>query len=138
MYSPLCYKSNSLHYNYSSATRVDVLSTKLPSTINSSRAVEAFKTRLIALTTQLQHNLTTISTSLYAKSIISEAKWQKAMNETPIPKTRTVNLLNAVLNKIKFEPQVFVHFVMILEMEPSLQVQANELVLCYQGECTMA
>ena len=54
-----------------------------------------------------------------------------------IPKTRTENLLIVVLNKIKFEPSVFVDFVKILKLEPSLHVQANKLVLCYQGECTV-
>ena len=57
------------------------------------------------------------------------------MKETIIPKTRAVALLNTVLNKIKFEPPVFVDFVNILEMESSLQVQAKDLVLCYLGEC---
>ena len=74
-----------------------------------------------------------MSTGLYTKSIISEDEHQEAMKGAVIPKTRTVNLLTAVLSKIKFEPQVFVDFVKILETEPSLTVQAYELVLCYQG-----
>ena len=127
-----------LIFFFSSATCAATPSTKLPSTIDASRAVEAFKTRLEALTTLLQHNLTDISTSLFTKSIISQAEQQKAMSETPIPKARTVTLLNAVLSKIKFEPQVFVDFVKILETAPALIVQANELVLCYQGECILA
>ena len=54
------------------------------------------------------------------------------MKETVIPKTRTVNLLNVVLSKIRFEPQVFVKVVKILGSEPSFQKQANDLVRCYQ------
>ena len=72
--------------------------------------------------------------SLFAKSIISEAEQQEAMKGTGAPRTRTVDLLTVVLNKIKFEPQVFAEVVKILESEPSLREQANELVHCYQGK----
>ena len=119
---------------YSSATGADVPSAKLPSDVDSSRAVETFKNRLEALTSLLQHNLSSISTSLFAKSIISETEQQEAMKEIVIPKTRTVNLLNVVLSKIKYEPQVFVEVVKSIESEPSLWEQANELVHCYQGK----
>ena len=60
------------------------------------------------------------------------------MKETVIPKTRTVNLLNVVLSKIKFEPQVFVEVVKILESESSFQKQANELVHSYQSKIPVA
>ena len=56
------------------------------------------------------------------------------MKEIVIPQTRTANLLNVVLSKIKFERQVFVEVVKIIESEPSLQEQAYELVHCYQGK----
>ena len=56
------------------------------------------------------------------------------MKETVIQKTRTVNLLNVVMNKIKHESQVFAEVVKILESEPSLQILANKLVCCYQGK----
>ena len=118
----------------SSATGDDVPSAKLPSIIDSSRAVEALKKRLEALTSLLQHNLSSISTSLRAKSTISEAEQQEAMKESVIPQTRTVSLLNVVSGKIKFEPQVFVEVVKILESEPSFRKQADELVCCYQGK----
>ena len=118
----------------SSATCADIPSTKLPSTINSLRAVEAFKTQLDALITQLQSNLSAVATSLYSKSIISQAELQEAKREMVIPKTRTENLLIVVLNKIEHEPQMFVDFIKILETEPSQREQANELVLCYEGE----
>ena len=51
-----------------------------------------------------------------------------------IPKTRTVNLLNVVLNKIKYEPEVLVKVVNILESEPPFQKQANELVHSYKSK----
>ena len=113
-------------------TSADVPSAQLSSNIDSSRAVEAFKNRLEALTSLLQHNLSSVSTSLFTKSIISEAEQQEAMEETVITKTRAVILLDVVLSRIKFEPQVFVEVVKILESEPSFRKQANELVLCYQ------
>ena len=57
------------------------------------------------------------------------------MEGTGTSKTRTVTLLNVVLNKIKYEPPVFVEIVKILESEPSLRNRANELVHCYQRKC---
>ena len=59
------------------------------------------------------------------------------MKETVIPKTRTVNLLNVVLSKIKYEPEVLVKVVNILESEPSFQKQANELVRSYRSKLSM-
>ena len=109
----------------SSATCADIPSTKLPSTIDSSRAVEAFKTWLEALTTLLRHNLSLLVTS----------GQQKAMRENFTTKDRIIVLLNAVLDKITHKPPVFIDFVKILETEASLKVQANELVIRYQGEC---
>ena len=118
----------------SSATFADVPSSELPTVIDSSQAVKAFKNQLEALTSLLQSNLSSISTSLRAKSIISEAEQQEAMKESVIQKTRTVNLLNVVMNKIELESQVFVEVVKILKSEPSLQILANRLVCCYQGK----
>ena len=125
--------SFSLYY-HSSATCAGTPSAKLPAIIDSSRAVEAFKNRLEALTSLLQSNLSSISTSLFAKSIISEAEQLAAIEETGTSKTKTVKLLTVVLNKIKFEPQVFVGVVKILESELSFRTQADELVCCYQSK----
>lgn len=76
-----------------------------------------------------------VSCSLQAKSIISQDNQQEAMKEAGIPKTRTLSLLNVVLDKIRFEPHVFMGFVKTLELIPSLQTQASKLVQSYQGMC---
>ena len=53
------------------------------------------------------------------------------MNQAQIPSVRTIDLLNAVEDKIKNEPWAFSEFVKILESEPSLKSLASELVRSY-------
>ena len=55
-----------------------------------------------------------------------------ATNQNHEPVDRTVSLLNAVEDKIGAEPHVFTEFVRILESEPTLRSQANELVKKYR------
>ena len=43
-----------------------------------------------------------------------------------------MSLLNVVEDKIRAEPHVFTEFVKILESEPTLRSQANELVKKYR------
>ena len=105
----------------------------LPSYIDSSRAVEALKYELKALTSLLQSNLGPVSCSLQEKSIISESDEQEAINKTVISKTRASNLLKVVKDKIESEPHVFTEFVEALELIPSLKAQANKLVQSYKG-----
>ena len=53
------------------------------------------------------------------------------MNQAQIPSVRTIDLLNAVEDRIKVEPWVFTEFVEILESEPSWRSLASELVRSY-------
>lgn len=112
-------------------------STKLPPNIDLSKAVKAFNGQIEALTSLLQSNLRTISSTLKDKSIISEEDQQKAMEETVDRKSRTLNLLNVVLCKIRYEARVFKGFVEVLESISSLQEQAHELVKSYRGTCVI-
>ena len=54
------------------------------------------------------------------------------MNQVHIANVRTVSLLSVVEDKIRAEPPVFTEFVKILESEPTLKLQANELVKKYR------
>ena len=54
------------------------------------------------------------------------------MNQVHIASVRTVSLLSVVEDKIRAEPRVFTEFVKILESEPTLRSQANELVKLYR------
>ena len=54
------------------------------------------------------------------------------MNQVHIASVRTVSLLSVVEDKIRAEPHMFTEFVKILESEPTLRSQANELVKLYR------
>ena len=73
-----------------------------------------------------------MTTKLYSKSIISSDALLEAVNENHIASVRTVSLLSVVEDKIRTEPHVFTEFVKILESEPTLRSQANELVKKYR------
>ena len=109
-------------------------STHLPSgsDIEPLKAADAIKTQREALTLLLQSNLPTITTRLYSKSIISSDALLEAVNENHIASVRTVSLLSVVEDKIRAEPHMFTEFVKILESEPTLRSQANELVKKYR------
>ena len=79
----------------------------------------------------LQSDLPNIANKLYSKSIISAAALEEAINQVHIASVRTVSLLSVVEDKIRAEPHVFTEFVKILESEPTLRSQANELVTKY-------
>ena len=72
-----------------------------------------------------------IASKLYTKSIISQDALAEAMNQTHVASVRTVSLLSVVEAKIKAEPQTFTELVKILESEPTLKSQAEELVKNY-------
>ena len=78
-----------------------------------------------------QSDLSNIANKLYSKSIIPSVTLTKATNQVHEPIDRTVALLNVVEDKIRAEPHVFTKFVKILESEPTLRSQANELVKMY-------
>ena len=80
----------------------------------------------------LQNNLTDVANKLYSKSIISQPDLTKATNQVHELIDRTVSLLSVVEDKIRAEPHVFTEFVKILESEPTLRSQANELVKIYR------
>ena len=96
------------------------------------KAADAFKSQREALTLLLQSHLPTITTKLYSKSIISSDALLEAVNENHIATVRTVSLLSVVEDKIRAEPHVFIEFVKMLELEPTLRPQANELVKKYR------
>ena len=106
-------------------------STHLPSDIEPQKAADAFKSQLEELTLLLQSSLPTITTKLYSRSIISKDALCEAVNENHIASVRTVSLLSVVEDKIRAKPHVFTEFVKILESEPTLRSQANELVKIY-------
>ena len=81
------------------------------------KAALAFKCQRDDLTALLQGNLPNIACKLYAKSIISKAALEEAVNFTQIVRDRTVSLLSVVEVRIRAEPHAFVEFVEILESE---------------------
>ena len=97
------------------------------------KAVGAFRSQRNVLVRLVQHDLTSIASKLYTKSIISAAALSEAMNQVHIASVRTVFLLNVVEDKIGAEPHVFTKFVQILESEPTLRSQASRLVEKYLG-----
>ena len=107
-------------------------STHLPSDIEPLKAADVFKSQRDVLTDLLQHNLPNIASKLYTKSIISATALAEAMNQVHVANVRTVSLLSVVEDKIRAEPHVFTEFVKILESEPTLRLQANELVKKYR------
>ena len=107
-------------------------STHLPSDIEPLKAADAFKSQREELRKLLQHDLPNIASKLYTKSIISAATLAEAINQVHIASVRTVSLLSVVEDKIRAEPHVFTEFVEILESEPTLRSQANELVKLYR------
>ena len=95
------------------------------------RAADAIKSQREALTLLLQSQLPTITTKLYSKSIISSDALLEAINENHVASVRTVSLLSVIEDKIRAESHVFTEFVKILESEPTLRSQANEIVKKY-------
>ena len=114
-----------------SSTGLD--SDALPAPIDSSIAGQVFQENQDALASLLQSNLTTISSRLLSKCIISQEQQQEALNSSIIPMRGAVNLLNVVQCRIQHEPRVFMKFVRILESLPSLQHLARSLNQSYQG-----
>lgn len=86
-----------------------------------------------ALTDLIPQVLITLSSRLLSKSVISEEVRQDTLNPNVNQTARTSNLLQVVSNKIKYESQAFIKFVKTLESIESLKVQAEELVVKYQG-----
>ena len=85
-----------------------------------------------ALKLVLQHDLPSVADMLYTKAIISRRTQTKVINRVHEPIDRTLSLLSVVEDKIRAEPHVFTEFVKILESEPTLRSQANELVKLYR------
>ena len=106
-------------------------STHLPSDIKPLKAAGAFKSQREELRKLLQSDLSNIANKLYSKYIISSVALTKATNQVHEPIDRTVSLLSVIEDKIRAEPHVFTEFVKILESEPTLRSQANELVKLY-------
>lgn len=84
-----------------------------------------------ALEALLSSSIITIASSLYSKYVINGDVFAEARNPMHIAKNRTVSLLSVVEDKIRTEPNMFRVFVEVLESEPTLVTQANELVRNY-------
>ena len=106
----------------------------LSSDIDPVKALSSFKSQRDSLTLLLKSDLPNIASKLYTKSIISQDALAEAMNLTHIASVRTVSLLSVVEAKIEAEPRTFTEFVKILESEPPLVSQAEELMKKYHGE----
>ena len=116
--------------NYMSVVILMLLLFSLPSAIEPLKAVVVFKSQREALVV-LQHNLSSVANKLYTKSIISRRALTTTTNQVLDLVDKTVSLLNEVEDRITAEPHVFTEFVRILDSEPTLRLQAKELVEKY-------
>ena len=107
------------------------VSTSLPSTIDSTVAINAFSSQHNLLLNLIRHCLPSLASSLYAKSMIPEDIKEKACNQNLGSNERGVALLDSVQSKLEGEPSNFSKFVAILESEPYLRSQAEQLVKNY-------
>ena len=107
------------------------VSVLLPSTINPTVAINAFRSQLDLLLNLIRHCLPSLASSLYAKSMIPGDIKEKACNLNLGSNERGVALLDCVQSKLEGEPSDFSKFVAILESEPYLRSQAKQLVKNY-------
>jgi len=102
----------------------------LPSTIDPTVAVRAFKNERIPLLNLITHCLHSLANSLYSKSLISDDVRDKACNEVLGNKVRGVALLDCIESRI--EGDLYFHdFVKILKDELFLREAADHLVHSY-------
>ena len=106
-------------------------STSLPSDIDPVKAAKVLRDQSDGLKLQLQHDLHSVASTLYSKSIIEQDALAEATSSTPIPGKRTMTFLTAVENSIRGNPQVFLEFIRVLESKPTLTLQAKKLVEGY-------
>ena len=87
--------------------------------------IGVFKSQCDVLANMLQHELSSIASKIYSKSINSAAALEEAMNQVNIASARAVSLLSVVEDKIRAEPHVFFKF---LGSEPALKPLAKKLL----------
>ena len=98
-----------------------------PNAGSSKAVVDFFKSQRGVLNDLLQHDLSSIASKLFSKSVISAAALAEAKNQNHIASVRTVSLLSVVEDKIRADPNAFTEFVKILKTEPSLEPLAKQL-----------
>ena len=107
-------------------------STSLPSDIDPVIAATVLQDQSDNLMTLVQHDITSIVSKLYSRSIILPRALSEAMNKMHPASDRTVELLSAVRDAVKQNPHLFAEFVRILESEPCLKFLAEKLVEEYR------
>ena len=107
------------------------VSTSLPSTIDSTVAIKAFRSQHALLLDHIRHCLPSLASSLFSEFMIPEGIKEKACNQNLSTNERGVAVLDSVQSKLKGEPSDLSKFVVILESEPYLRSQAEQLVKNY-------
>ena len=79
----------------------------------------------------IRNDLSNITHKLYAKDIISEETYYRALNELCTTNIRTMEVLNALESKMRVESSIFTEFVNILESDPYTSSLADELIQSY-------
>ena len=107
------------------------VSTSLPSTIDSTVAIKAFRSQHALLLNLIRHCLPSLASSLFAEFMIPQGIKEKACKDNLDSNERGVAVLDSVQSKLEEEPSDFNKFVIILESEPYLRSQAKQLAKNY-------
>ena len=107
------------------------VSTSLPSTIDSTVAIKAFRSQHALLLNLIRHCLPSLASSLFAEFMIPQGVYDKAGNQSLSFTERGKDLLDCVGLKIEESSSNLEKVVAILESEPYLRSQAEQLVKNY-------
>ena len=107
------------------------VSTSLPSTIESTVAIKAFIYQHALLLNLIRHCLPSLASSLFAEFMIPQGVYDKSGNQNLDFTERGKDLLDCVRLKIEESSSNLKKFVAILESEPYLRSQAEQLVKNY-------
>ena len=108
------------------------VSTSLPSTIDSTVAINAFRSQHKLLLNLIRHCLPSVTSSLFAEFMIPQEVYDKASNQCLDINERGVALLDCVQSKLEGVPSDFTKFIIILESNSYLKSQAENLVKSYR------
>ena len=107
------------------------VSTSLPSTIDSTKAVSAFRSQRTLLLNLIRHCLPSLANSLLAEFMIPQDICEKACNQNLGSTERGVALLDCIESQLEAKPSDFTKLVDILKSEPFLTERAEKLVEDY-------
>ena len=106
-------------------------SASLPSTVDLTVALRAFRSQRVLLLNLIRHCLPTLANSLLAQNLIHKDVYEKVCSDKNPSSERGGALLECLEDRIEAFPASLLKIVDILKSEPFLQEMADDLVHAY-------